>query len=100
MQYREIHFTIVPVFSTGEVAVFKVRIRILFWGYKVNLLAQASLKLHPDLSTSLLSYREIVYQRLKDTFEGRVQWYGETIKLDLEASGLIERTVPSRRNIA
>ncbi|NQX54438.1 hypothetical protein HQN86_12505 [Pedobacter panaciterrae] len=34
---------------------------------------------------------DTLYQRLKDTFEGRVQWYGETVKLDLEARGLIER---------
>ena len=25
-------------------------------------------------------------------FDGGVQWYGETVKLDLEARGVIERT--------
>lgn len=35
---------------------------------------------------------EALYQRVKDTFEGGVQWYGETVKLDLEARGIIERT--------
>jgi hypothetical protein len=35
---------------------------------------------------------EALYQRVKDEFEGGVQWYGETVKLDLEARGLIERT--------
>lgn len=35
---------------------------------------------------------EALYQRVKDDFEGGVQWYGETVKLDLEARGLIERT--------
>jgi len=35
---------------------------------------------------------EALYQRVKDKFEGGVQWYGETVKLDLEARKLIERT--------
>lgn len=35
---------------------------------------------------------EKLYQRLKDSFEGGVQWYGETVKLDLEARGIIGRT--------
>jgi hypothetical protein len=35
---------------------------------------------------------EALYERVKDTFEGGVQWYGETVKLDLEARGIIRRT--------
>lgn len=35
---------------------------------------------------------EQLYNRIKDDFEGGVQWYGETVKLDLEARKLIERT--------
>jgi len=35
---------------------------------------------------------EALYQRVNDEFEGGVQWYGETVKLDLEARKLIERT--------
>jgi hypothetical protein len=35
---------------------------------------------------------ENLYDNVKDTFEGGVQWYGETVKLDLEARKLIERT--------
>jgi len=35
---------------------------------------------------------EELYARIKDNFEGGVQWYGETVKLDLEARQLIERT--------
>ncbi len=35
---------------------------------------------------------ETLYQNIKDTFEGGVQWYGETVKLDLEARSVIERT--------
>jgi hypothetical protein len=34
---------------------------------------------------------ERLYARVKDEFEGGVQWYGETVKLDLEARGLVER---------
>ncbi|CAN5435330.1 hypothetical protein BH10BAC2_BH10BAC2_38660 [soil metagenome] len=35
---------------------------------------------------------EKLYSNIKDSFEGGVQWYGETVKLDLEARNIIERT--------
>ena len=35
---------------------------------------------------------EELYAKVKDNFEGGVQWYGETVKLDLEARKTIERT--------
>jgi len=35
---------------------------------------------------------EKLYSNIKDSFEGGVQWYGETVKLDLEARKIIERT--------
>ena len=35
---------------------------------------------------------EKLYSNVKDSFEGGVQWYGETVKLDLEARGMITRT--------
>jgi hypothetical protein len=35
---------------------------------------------------------EELYVRVKDEFEGGVQWYGETVKLDLESRFIIERT--------
>jgi len=35
---------------------------------------------------------ELLYQQVKDGFEGGVQWYGETVKLDLEARNIIKRT--------
>ncbi len=35
---------------------------------------------------------EALYARVKDHFEGGVQWYGETVKLDLEARNMLERT--------
>ncbi|WP_255077140.1 DUF6958 family protein [Lacihabitans sp. CCS-44] len=36
---------------------------------------------------------EELYGRVKDNFEGGVQWYGETVKLDLEARNKIVRTL-------
>jgi hypothetical protein len=47
------------------------------------------------LQTTELTHTELMealYAQIKDDFEGGVQWYGETVKLDLEARGLIERT--------
>ena len=35
---------------------------------------------------------EELFERVKDNFEGAIQWYGEIVKLDLEARKLIERT--------
>jgi hypothetical protein len=35
---------------------------------------------------------ETLYGNVKDNFDGGVQWYGETVKLDLEARNIIERT--------
>lgn len=34
----------------------------------------------------------LVYEKLKDSFDGNVHWYMETVKLDLEARKVIERT--------
>ena len=31
-------------------------------------------------------------KNLKGKFSGNISWYGETVKLDLEARGIIERT--------
>lgn len=47
------------------------------------------------LSKAQLTHTELMerlYENIKDTFEGGIQWYGETVKLDLEARGVIERT--------
>jgi hypothetical protein len=35
---------------------------------------------------------EELYAQVNGVFEGGVQWYGETVKLDLEARQMIERT--------
>jgi hypothetical protein len=33
-----------------------------------------------------------LHEQVKDHFDGSPHWYGETVKLDLEARGLVERT--------
>jgi len=45
---------------------------------------------------------EVLYEKIKDNFVGGVQWYGETVKLDLEARKLIKRTgsKPDRYKLA
>jgi uncharacterized FlgJ-related protein len=47
------------------------------------------------LESSELTHTELmeaIYRKVRDTFDGGVQWYGEVVKLDLEARGIIERT--------
>lgn len=47
------------------------------------------------LGESELTHSELMeqlYSHIKDTFEGGIQWYGESVKLDLEARKIIERT--------
>lgn len=47
------------------------------------------------LSNTELTHTELMerlYENIKDTFEGGIQWYGETVKLDLEARAIIKRT--------
>jgi Family of unknown function (DUF6958) len=40
---------------------------------------------HTELMTTL-------QRKLKKTFDGNISWYGETVKLDLEARRVLERT--------
>ena len=47
------------------------------------------------LQNKELSHTELFNQlnkKLKNEFSGNISWYGETVKLDLEARKLIERT--------
>lgn len=42
-----------------------------------------------------LTHSELFYQlnkKLKNKFPGNISWHGETVKLDLEARKIIERT--------
>jgi hypothetical protein len=45
-----------------------------------------------ELEPTHTELMEALFSRVKDNFEGGVQWYGETVKLDLEARQIIERT--------
>lgn len=47
------------------------------------------------LRSKELTHTELFKELQKDLdrkFSGNISWYGETVKLDLEAGGLIERT--------
>ena len=47
-----------------------------------------------------LSHTELFIQlnkNLKNAFDGNISWYGETVKLDLEARNQIERTTTKPR---
>ncbi len=68
---------------------------------KVN--KKISLEKHNRIKTGILAIlaetepthselMEALCTSVKDDFVGGVQWYGETVKLDLEAEQLIERT--------
>ena len=60
--------------------------------HKYETLKQAILSALQDRE---LTHTELFYQlnkRLKRKFSGNVSWYGETVKLDLEARKIIERT--------
>jgi len=59
---------------------------------KYNFIRDNLLKILAKKSLTHTDLMEALYQRVKDKFEGGVQWYGETVKLDLEARKVIERT--------
>lgn len=47
------------------------------------------------LAKKVLTHTELMENlnsKVKDKFDGNIPWYGETVKLDLEARGIIERT--------
>ncbi len=59
---------------------------------KYNVIKETILSILKDCEPTHTELMEQLYQNVKDTFEGGVQWYGETVKLDLEARKVIERT--------
>lgn len=59
---------------------------------KYNVIKAALLEILARQQLTHTELMEALYARVKDTFEGGVQWYGETVKLDLEARKIIERT--------
>jgi len=59
---------------------------------KYNVIKEQLLAILQKQELTHTDLMECLYQNVKDSFEGGVQWYGETVKLDLEARQLIERT--------
>lgn len=59
---------------------------------KYNLIRENLLNILNELELTHTELMEELYSRVKDNFDGGVQWYGETVKLDLEARNIIERT--------
>lgn len=59
---------------------------------KYNIIKETLLKILGSNELTHTELMECLYQNVKDSFEGGVQWYGETVKLDLEARKIIQRT--------
>lgn len=59
--------------------------------YKYELIKENILNILTYLEPTHTELMEELYNKVKDNFEGGVQWYGETVKLDLEARDIIER---------
>ncbi len=58
---------------------------------KYNLIRETIMTILSETDATHTQLMKELYARLKDDFEGNVQWYGETVKLDLEARNIIER---------
>ncbi len=59
---------------------------------KYDIIRENILVILHDKELTHTELMEILYDRVKDTFDGGVQWYGETVKLDLEARKIISRS--------
>jgi hypothetical protein len=59
--------------------------------YKYDIIKETMLNILTYLEPTHTELMEELYKTLKDSFEGGIQWYGETVKLDLEAREIIER---------
>ena len=59
---------------------------------KYNYIKENLLSILTEYELTHTELMEELYRRVKNDFEGGVQWYGETVKLDLEARKLIIRT--------
>jgi hypothetical protein len=60
---------------------------------KYNIISQNILAILAHTELTHTELMEKLYENVKDFFEGGIQWYGETVKLDLEARKIIERTI-------
>jgi len=59
--------------------------------YKYEIIKENILEILTYLEPTFTELMEELYSRVKDSFEGGVQWYGATVRSDLEARGIIER---------
>lgn len=59
---------------------------------KYNFIRENILMILADKELTHTELMEALFERVKDNFYGGIQWYGKTVKLDLEARKLIERT--------
>jgi hypothetical protein len=58
---------------------------------KYNVIKENILLILKNAQLTHTELMEQLYANVKNNFEGGVQWYGETVKLDLEARKIIER---------
>jgi hypothetical protein len=59
---------------------------------KYVLIREHLLTILSELELTHTELMEALFSRVKNDFDGGVQWYGEVVKLDLEARQIIERT--------
>jgi hypothetical protein len=67
---------------------------------KYNFIRENILAILKDKELTHTELMEELFVKVKDNFEGGIQWYGETVKLDLEARKLIERSKTNGRRSA
>lgn len=58
---------------------------------KYELVKKAILEILENGSLNHTELMEAIHQKVKDELDGNAQWYGETVKLDLEARNIIRR---------
>jgi hypothetical protein len=59
--------------------------------HKYEVIRETILNILTYMEPTHTELMEELYEKVKDNFEGGVQWYGETVKLDLEARQIVER---------
>jgi hypothetical protein len=60
--------------------------------HKYELLKESILAALQDKELTHTELFDDLQKRLKSKFSGNISWYGETVKLDLEARKMIKRT--------
>ena len=59
---------------------------------KYNYIREQLLKILSEQELTHSNLMEELFSRAKNDFDGGIQWYGQAVKLDLEARKIIERT--------